>query len=134
MDNVHAVGAARIAAGDFVQQVSGFPLGPHIIAETVISQTNRNSEPQHTFNVGGADSIVHIAAWLVRHPGVGLAQKVHFGRVYVNGVSDNTFTAQYSGFGQTVDNPFAVMVKGVIFIGFVFGDMDVETGVEFFNG
>ena len=76
-----------------MEQVGGFPFGPHVVAEAVVAQADGDAQAQHAFDVGGADGIVHVAAGLVGDPGSGFFEEVHFGGVDVDAVGDDAFGA-----------------------------------------
>ena len=119
---------------DFVQQIGCFPFGPHIVAETVIAEAYRNAQAHHTFYIGRADGIVHIAARLVGDPGASFAQQRLFSGVDVDGVGDDTLGTQDARLGQTINDALVIIVKGIIFVGLMLGGVDVETGIEILGG
>ncbi len=63
-------------------------------------------------------------------PGAGIAQEIHLHRIDVDRMGDDAPRAQDAGQGQPVDGSLAVLMKRVVFVGLMFGHVDMESCLQ----
>ena len=132
--NPQAIGTAGITGGDLVQQISGFPFRPHIVAETVIAEADAHPALHHFIEGHDADAVVHVGARLVRHPVVVLKQR-QFVIVDVDAVCGDSLSAfQHAAIMQALNDALTVFAQTFLLINFMFGNVNVKSGVGRLGG
>ena len=76
---------------------SGAEFLPHIVCHRIRTQTDRDAVGAQCFQIGDADSVVHVRLRVVRHNGAGRGQQVHFRIIHMHGVRSDGPLAQDPG-------------------------------------
>src|SRR5688572_4301373 len=89
--HIVTVHSPRVAVMDFMHKVSGFPLLPHRVRKSIVSQTDSYASSQHRFNGCHADAIVHVRAWLVGKPRARFGKDLHLARIEMSSMCSDGF-------------------------------------------